>query len=428
MSKLRTLSEHFGQIITNDPLLSEEPFERHFQKERGQDLCVGIYPIEGGHQFRLSYFIGVEYALYVEPKLNSEGGPKTDYLGMLFSALKHPDILSHTNELFTIRFDDPYIEIEQERDLLTPLLAVHFLRVLEAIVRKGLKKSYYRVKRNLVARVKGKVVVADTIKHNLLRNKPIHTICSFDEFGVDNVENRILKKALVFVQRYLPAFAQLKAEAFMNDLFNYVTPVFEAVSEDVSLSEVKHSPLNVFYREYVEGIRLARLILKRFGYNITNAQPQKIVMIPPFWVDMSKLYELYVLGLLKDRYRNDVKFQEQVKYGQIDFLLHIKEDWMVIDAKYKLLYNRPNYDIDDVRQLSAYSRDRGTLKKLDVPQSDWSKTVLDCLIIYPQAYSIQRDTNGKVAALPDLGSREEISQFERFFKLPVKIPTIPTSA
>ena len=82
---------------------------------------------------------------------------------MLFSCLKHPEVAQNTEGLFEIKFENPFIEIEQKQDLLTPLLVVQFLQVVKSIVRKGLKKSYYKVERNLNARVKGKVLVAENV-------------------------------------------------------------------------------------------------------------------------------------------------------------------------------------------------------------------------------------------------------------------------
>ena len=70
------------------------------------------------------------------------------------------------------------MKIDQEQDLLTPLLVVQFLRIVKEIVRKGLKKSYYKVAQNLYGKVKGKILVAQTIKQNVLKNKALNTVCS----------------------------------------------------------------------------------------------------------------------------------------------------------------------------------------------------------------------------------------------------------
>ncbi|QYS86160.1 hypothetical protein JJC03_14455 [Flavobacterium oreochromis] len=232
-------------------------------------------------KIQTNYYIGVDWlienqkAICVEPKLNKERTDQIDYLAMLFSALKHSESAKHLDNLFELKWDKDYIEIEQQQDFLTPLLVVQFLSLVKEIVRKGLKKSYYKVENNLYAKVKGKVLISQTIKQNLVKNKPLHTYCNYDEFGLNGLENRLLKKALVFVQRYLPNIKNLQSEKYTTVIFNYINPAFEFVSEEVNLHDVKHTKTNAFYKEYEEAIKLAKLILKRFGYTISNTQEKE---------------------------------------------------------------------------------------------------------------------------------------------------------
>lgn len=46
-----------------------------------------------------------EKAIYIEPKLNNNSTHQTDYLKMLFSALKHTEVAKHTDNLFEIKWD-----------------------------------------------------------------------------------------------------------------------------------------------------------------------------------------------------------------------------------------------------------------------------------------------------------------------------------
>jgi 5-methylcytosine-specific restriction enzyme subunit McrC len=289
---------------------------------------------------------------------------------------------------------------------------VQYLRVVQDIVRKGLKKSYYRVEQNLNSRVKGKILVSQTIKQNLLKNKPLKTFCTYDEFGINGLENRLLKKALQFVRSYIPMIKIKDSEKFTSEIFIYIMPAFELVSEDISLNEIKHSKINAFYREYEEGIRLAKLILKRFGYNITNTQQTK-VKIPPFWIDMSKLFELYVLGLLKDRFGNDVIYHFSTRGNELDFLLKAKDYKMVVDAKYK-----PKYEFgkehSDMRQVSGYARLNRVYEKLNKPINE----VIDCLIIYPN-----QDIGNIEIKTTDLRS-SKIENYNSMYKVSIKLPTI----
>ncbi|MBL0146075.1 MAG: hypothetical protein IPP48_10150 [Chitinophagaceae bacterium] len=98
--------------------------------------------------------------------------------------------------------DATEVPIEQVEDLLSPLLIVKFLNTLAAIVRKGLKKSYYKKQQNLNSRIKGKILVSQNIKQNILKNKFTSTFCQFEEFGINSLENRLLKKHW-YLQQYI---------------------------------------------------------------------------------------------------------------------------------------------------------------------------------------------------------------------------------
>lgn len=369
------------------------------------------------NKIETSYFIGVDWlednlAIYVAPKMNEEAH-QTNYLKMLFDALKHPEVLAHTNKLFKINFDDKPIEIEQKQDLLTPLLVVHFLGIIEKIVKKGLKKSYYKVEKNLTAKVKGKILINQTIKKNIVKNDILKTYCSYDEFGFNSLENRLIKKTLLFIQRYLPIIPHIeKNNSFIINSFNYILPAFENVSEEIELYEIKNSKFNVFYTEYNEATRLAKIILKRFGYNINQTTEQIKIKTPPFWIDMAKLFELYVLGLLKDRFKNSVYYHFRTTGNELDFLLNTNEYKMIIDAKYKQKYQKGFFK-EDVRQLSGYARLKKVYKELQKPENE----TIDCLIIYPKKDGLDSLENCHLYS-------EEIKAYVKFYKLGVKIPII----
>lgn len=425
--------EHHQWYFPNDILSAEEMAfykgEIYFKGNERNDFCC--FKIDALNKPQTSYFIGVDWlserkekVIYVQPKLN-RGHEQLDYIKMLFALISHPETFNYIDDIYEIKWDEEYIEIENKQDHLTPLLVVQFLQILRQIVQKGLKRTYYKVERNLYGKVKGKVMVASTIKHNILKNKQLNTYCSFDEFGINGLENRLLKKALVFVQRYLNTY-KIDTQAGLTNLFNYINPAFGDVCDDVSLHEVKYSKDNVFYKDYKKGIKLAKLILKRFGYNITNTQQQQLIKTPPFWIDMSKLFELYVLGILKDKFPGEIFYQygsnkHETYYGQPDFLLKNESEQIIVDAKYKRHYNADiidfnEYLIKDIRQLSGYGRDNRIMKFL----KDKNPCIIDCLIIYPDNEYLKED--GK--PIISFEEKKDISQFSRFFKLAVKLPVI----
>jgi 5-methylcytosine-specific restriction enzyme subunit McrC len=421
-------SEHKNDLLTQEEsaLLLGNYYTFIFPKKRGDMPSYTIIKqTDGSYKLEATYFIGLDWldkpntAIYIEPKLNIkneqevEKSYEIDFIKMLFSSLRHPEISKEIKELFFVKWDETPIEIEQKQDLLTPFLVVEFLSILKVIVRKGLKKSYYKIEQNLNSKVKGKVVVGKTIKQNLMKNKSLFTYCSFEEFGLNNKENRLLKKTLVFVKRYLPNYIQSSKSIELQNTFNYISPAFETVSDEIELNEIKQSHTNALYKEYEEAIRIAKLILQRFGYNISNTN-QKVIKTPPFWIDMSKLFELYALGILRDKFYNDVIYQFIADgSNELDFVLNTKEYQMVIDAKYRSRYIYGKHE-EDIRQVSGYARLKSVYKELNKIQGD----IIDCLIIYPdQVNGLEKIENTNLKGT-------EIRQYFDVYKIGIKLPVI----
>lgn len=67
------------------------------------------------------------------------------------------------------------------------------------------------------------------------------------------------------------------------------------ISDDVrenELNQIKHNP---FYKDYKDAIRIGNYVLKRFAFNIIKTSANKVAT-PPFWIDMPRLFEMYVFS------------------------------------------------------------------------------------------------------------------------------------
>lgn len=394
-----------------------------FPKKKGKDIdCFLLSEAVEGYQLETSYFIGVDWivegekVITVAPKLNEKATDhaplEIDFIQMLFSAMIHPDVANQIDELYHIKWDAPSIEIEQKKDVLTPLLVIEYLSVLKLIVQKGLKKSYFPVTTNLNGRIKGKILIAQTVKKNRSRNNQLHTYCSYDEFGINNPENRLLKKALLLLKRYLPLYTEVFSHSAIKNTLHYINPAFETVSSDIELTAIKQLKTNSFYKEYDRALRLAQMIIKRFGYNFSSTGQHKICT-PPFWIDMSKLFELYVLGKLKDVYQNKVIYHFKTYGNELDYLINSEDAQMVIDAKYK-----PKWKTEvihkDLRQVSGYARLTKTYTKLGktYPES------IDCLIVYPDHLNgLESFENASLKAHP-------VDRYQGIWKIGIKLPKL----
>jgi len=405
-----------------------------FRKRRTDGLCAAFTKTGENLTISSTYYVGADWIskgnsihwFFVEPKLNpkydqvsgepigltakeAENLKRIDVSKMLFEALSHPGIYEHTQELFEIKFDSPHIPLPKQDDLLSPLLIIRFLTVVKEIVRKGLKKSYYQVNRNLYGKVKGKVLVGQTVKQNHVKNKDLHTYCRFEEFGDNGIENRLIKKTLLFVQRYLNTFQGLMGQKFFQQTMDFIQPAFSQVSADVELHQIKQVKFNAFYRDYNEAVRLAQIILKRFGYNIQAIQNQPTIDTPPYWIDMSKLFELFVLGKLKKTFRTQVEYQVRTYGNELDFLYKEGENSKIIDAKYKPSY-KDYVNHQDIRQVSGYSRLMKIREKVGVS----CEKMMDCVIVYPELESENKD----ITKLPG----EPIKEYEKVFKIGITLP------
>jgi len=401
-----------GEYISKD-VVPTIPGPIYF-KGMEESFCIKM---DSRRKVHSSYFIGTDWltsekAVYVEPKLNKDTN-QINYLRMLLSTLEHSDVSIHINDLFEIKYSQPLIEIPQERDMLTPMLVLYFLQTLRVIVRKGLKKSYYRVYNNLQGKVKGKILVSDTIKQNILKNKTLSNHCAYDEFGYNNLENRLLKKTLLFVNRYLKEVGIRQVSDELSKQLNSLFAAFQQVDSEISLNEIKYRKPNPIYREYNTAIRLAKIILWRYGYSIGNIRNQTKIKTPPFWIDMSKLFELYVLGLLKNNFGEHVDYHVVIRERELDYLLNSGDHKMVIDAKYKK-YNEHSVNIEDIRQVCGYARMEGVYRRLNFPEN----LNIPCLIIYPDMMGGVDNFYGSSFPM----AMEKIPGYKDLYKLGVKLP------
>ena len=473
------ISEHRAFKIKNDYDNQEEnnPFcfsERQFslispgnrrilRKERNKPIYPFLLEKQDDLTFRITadYYVGIDWLipeekfLQVEPKVNlvvikrfedidsaesedadslpteppaispTETLSEVDYLKMLLVAYSSNISQHYLDNLIVIDWDAPLIPIDQIDDQLTPFLIVQFLNYLKSIVRKGLKKLYYRVEENVHNRVRGKIMISAQIKQNVSKLKHDYTYCAYQAFGDDNIENRFLKKVLRFSSSYVEAHSQLFHSNIDNiqQLIAYCRPVFNNVGDQIEEFELKQVPHNPFFKEYKDAIKCGAMILKRFAYNISKTA-EETVATPPFWIDMPRLFELYVYQLLlkeNGENANKIKYQFSTYGNHLDFLISDGKNSMVVDAKYKLHYNHGLLH-QDIRQVAGYARLNKVLNDVySVADSNKKDEVLPCLIIYPDP-QLKDFPMFKIDSL--LLQANELRAYHKIYKLAVPLPII----
>lgn len=397
------------------------PFSRKNKNE--VCLCMDVESLDDGekYHFETSYFIGVDWLIegkqpvFVEPKLNDEDN-QVDFLAMLFEALEDPINIDHLDDLYHINFNSLSISISQDKDQLTPFLLIGYLQLLKQIVRKGLKKSYFKTTENIESKIKGKILINKTICENLYKGKLTKTYCQFNEYGIDSIENRILKKALK-IAKQIVSDSNYKNALALKYTINYIMPAFEAVSDKIDLRDISKICYNPVYKEYKSAIEIAICLLKKEGYN-QNTRSSELIKTPPYWIDMSKLFELYVFKKLREIFFKDKEIVHQFKTNRLEIDYLIKSEFhnlkMVVDAKYKPRYFDEKVITQDIRQISGYARLNTVYKDLNV---DPNQTI-DCLIIY------SNQKCAKSFSLDQFFDLEKVKDYNRIYKLGIKLPIL----
>jgi len=334
-----------------------------------------------------SYYIGLDklpklnLTVYVEPKINNEKF-QVDYIQMLLDALKTSENFNHLDGLIETKLEEDWIEIKSDlKPVLTPFLIAQFLAVVQDLVRKGLKKSYYTVQENLNSRVKGKILVGEQIKHNLLKNRLTKNICQYQEFGFDTEVNQFLKHVLSVIPNLLGDFDQDSQFGQLQEILNYCKGGFYQVNSK-AYNKLKFHENNPFYRNYNQAIKIGNQILALQDYNISSQNLHDTTKHPPFWIDMSKLFELYVFKQLKENFpdKDEVQYHKKFNKQEPDFILNtncgIKA---IVDAKYKPRYQNGNPSMNDARQLSGYTRLNSVYKELGIKEN----ILIPAYFVYP---------------------------------------------
>ena len=400
---------------------------------------LGIF--KEGDQPKAHYYIGAswfvenEYAFVVKPKVD------VDYIKLFVTALEmnSENEAEYFSEYYHIDFDKPAIKTESLDDVITPLLLLHYISLLKHLVSRGLKKGYVVKEENLQSKIRGRFLLQKHLTKNVFAKREDRAYCRFQEFTEDIPENRILKKALSFSVRFINSVPSLKSR--MNDLkrhLSFIIPAFENVSENVTIAQVSKVNAGKIFRYYEATIKVAKMILRHFDYSIDNVSGN-VQQVRPFCIDMPRLYEMYVLSLLRKAYPGQIKFQVDGRCKtKVDYIKNGGGEKLILDAKYKPRYNEGNQGIlDDIREISGYARDEKILKALNWnPEEEYEKGNYfpNCVIIYPDK-SIKLDAESgyidgdcvEISAFNSIGILGDtrikiIPGFKGFYKIAVPLP------
>lgn len=306
---------------------------------------------------------------------------------MLEKVLKDDEYEAYTEELnkenkflYRIFYDQRLIQLAQEEDSDAEILyALSFLNACYSLCKKGLKKSLIYKKENYTAKLRGKIDVSKNIKLNTARGRNDKFFCKYVDFTENNVENRIIKAALLKCKATLKQ--RFQENSSINNRVGFCINTLRHVANTTIInSDFNSVDVSGLYSYYKPVIQQSRAILGQKQYTYVEndgSTAKKSVYTIPYVINMETLFEFYTRTILKETLSAD-KYKLE-KYSQKLFLqkgvgevedsekgIHLMtycipdiiicdkktgEPSMVLDAKYKP-DNRPVRA--DSHQLLAY--------------------------------------------------------------------------
>lgn len=367
-----------------------------------------------------SYYIGLSEIngqhIEVLPKLEN-----LDFMSLFSFALLYQPSSEYFSSCYDINWENELFASTELYNILTPLLVMQYLNILDKLVGKGLKRDYITIEDNLHSKIRGKLRPISNWRKNELKKKEDYFYCQYQVFSANIPVNRLLKKALdislLLLGNVRSRSSNMTGLAFLSSKMKLIE-AFRDIDSNIRLESVRNYKFDKLNMYYSEAIKLANCIIRHQDNALTDGSGKK--KVPLFWIDMSRLYEVYVLGILQTHYPDKILFQVKGSYGtQCDYL-HIGEG-IVLDAKYKLWYSsyngrRSHVDsmIADIREISAYARDEHFLSLM---KNDVSTPI--CIIIHPD-----EETTNLGTVLSDSVKNNKVEGYKDFYRLSIDLPRL----
>ena len=367
-----------------------------------------------------SYYIGLSEIngqhIQVLPKLEN-----LDFMSLFSFALLYQPSSEYFSSCYDINWEKEIYASTELYNILTPLLVMQYLNILDKLVGKGLKRDYITIEENLHSKIRGKLRPIVNWRKNEIKKKEDYFFCQYQVFSANIPVNRLLKKALdisiLLLGNVRSRSRNMTGLAFLSSKMKLIE-AFKNIDSNVRLESIRNYKFDKLNMYYSEAIKLAKCIIRHQDNALTDGSGKK--KVPLFWIDMSRLYEVYVLGILQTHYPNNILFQVKGSYGtQCDYL-HIGEG-IVLDAKYKLWYSsyngrRSHVDsmIADIREISAYARDERFLNLMNNNVS-----TPKCVIIHPD-----EETTNLGAVLSDSVKNNKVEGYRDFYRLSIDLPRL----
>jgi len=176
------------------------------------------------------------------------------------------------------------------RGSLLDVFAAAFLDATMQLVRAGLLRRYREEEEDLGV-LRGRLLLKRQV--SALSMRPDRLACRFDDMGIDNARNQVLKAALLAVRRWVQTLDSHRKWLELNAAFDEVAVVTDPLGLLTGLVEDRQAT------HYRAALRWAEWILRLLTPNVRGGSNRA----PELLFDMNRLFEDAVAGLLHRRAR-----------------------------------------------------------------------------------------------------------------------------
>ncbi|WP_293703331.1 hypothetical protein [uncultured Parasutterella sp.] len=391
---------------------------RHIETEEKRTVFE-TKVMKGSLFVKSSYFVGVDWIvpgklkIEVQPKV--EEGKRVDYIKLLSEGLLNPEAEENADDLYAIDWDATPVPCSSENGNFKLFLAILFVGLMKKLLKKGLRRAYYPKEAILSHKIKGKVALSK-LQRNISSKAALSLTCKFDEFDFDSPENRLLKEALKLSKRIIQNCKSCSdSGSLLVSEIGRQMKFFDLVTSLSNLKPVKNLKPNPFFKDYGTCLRIANELL--FFQSLDRPTDSSANLVPPYWINMPKLFELFVLKELRSRihYPHWVKYHFCSNYQELDYFgtsQYEEIPFFVADAKYKPNYITSSVEKEDLRQVAGYARFSSVYENLGLSGEN---KLIPCLIIY---------TNQSCPEKLELDKISCCKGYEQIYKVGIALPTL----
>lgn len=204
--------------------------------------------------------------------------------------------------LYRVFYDRPLIRLERdEEDGGDLLCALSFIHACYKLCQKGVRKTLFYREENCNAKIRGRVDVRNNIRLNAAYGRNDRFYCKYIDFSEDNVENRILKGALLRCRRIIDRRFETGAEIARRVRFCLHT-LRNVRTVRITGGDFGHMSAGGLYTYYKPLLQQAKCILRKRYYSYRAADGRtadRSVYTIPYWINMETVFEFYARTMLK---------------------------------------------------------------------------------------------------------------------------------